>query len=133
MIIKYEFLNGEKIEVEISDDLGNTILQIEKDTKNRDRRETRRHQSLNELQNEIQDKTVDIEEEILKRIDLDKLQKAIFKLKPSEQELLHKLYLDKHIRTQVQYSKLLGITENTVKQKVKWLKSKFKKLLLDKS
>ena len=47
MIIKYEFLNGEKIEVEISDDLGNTILQIEKATKNSDRREARRHKSLN--------------------------------------------------------------------------------------
>ncbi len=49
VIIKYEFIDGKKIEIEVSAELGQVILQIDKETKNNDRRETRRHKSLSEL------------------------------------------------------------------------------------
>ncbi len=41
MIVKYKFINGEKVEIEVSSDLSNTIVQIESEIKNSDRRETR--------------------------------------------------------------------------------------------
>ena len=132
MVIKYEFVTGEKVEFEVSNDLSNTIVQIESAIKNSDRRETRRHQSLSELMDKAEiltDKNVNIEEEFLKRVEVDKLYEAISKLKPAEQELIHKLYLDKHLITQAEYAKMLGITENAVKQRVKWLRIKLKKLL----
>lgn len=34
MIIKYEFIDGKKIEIEVSTELGQVILQIDKETKN---------------------------------------------------------------------------------------------------
>lgn len=132
MVIKYKFMNGEKVEIEVSNDLSNTTQQIESEIKNSDRRETRRHQSLSELMDKAEiltDKNVNIEEEFLKRVEVDKLYEAISKLKPSEQEIIHKLYLDKHPMTQAEYAKILGITENAVKQRVKWLRNKLKKLL----
>lgn len=46
MVIKYEFVTGEKVEFEVSNDLSNTMLQIERETRNNDRRESKRHQSL---------------------------------------------------------------------------------------
>ncbi len=132
MVIKYEFVTGEKVEFEVSSDLSNIMLQIESEIKNSDRRETRRHQSLSELVDKADmliDKNVNIEEDFLKRVEVNKLYEAISKLKPAEQELIHKLYLDKHLITQAEYAKMLGITENAVKQRVKWLRIKLKKLL----
>ncbi len=91
MVIKYEFVTGEKAEFELSSDLSNTTQQIESEIKNSDRRETRRHQSLSELMDKAEiltDKNVNIEEEFLKRVEVDKLYEAISKLKPSEQEII---------------------------------------------
>lgn len=53
----------------------------------------------------VVDENVNIEEEFLKQNDVDKLHKVILKLKPSEQELIHKLYLSKHPMTQAEYAK----------------------------
>ncbi len=42
MIIKYEFIDGKKVEIAVSTELGQVILQFDKEAKNNDRRETRR-------------------------------------------------------------------------------------------
>ncbi len=132
MEITYNFANGENVIVLVDEKLGSTIMQLSKDLYNNNHKETRRHQSLNEVlekNNMLADENINIEEEFLKQNNVDKLHKAISKLKPSEQEIIHKLYLDKHQMTQAEYAKILGITENAVKQRVKWLRNKLKKLL----
>lgn len=86
MIIKYEFIDGKKAKIEVSTELGQVILQIDKETKNNDRRETRRHKSLSELSDKddlIADESIDVEENILQKFDMDKFYYAISKLKPS--------------------------------------------------
>lgn len=131
MVIKYEFVTGEKVEFEVSNDLSNTIVQIESEIKNSDRRETRRHQSISEVLDKsdmLIDQNINVEEEILKRFDSYKLHDAISKLKPKEQELIHKLYLDKQTMSQAEYAKSLGVTENSIKQSAKWIKKKLRKL-----
>ena len=125
MIIKYEFLDGKKIEIEVSTELGQVILQIDKKAKNSDRRETRRHQSLSELSDKadlIADESIDIEKDTLQKFDMDKLYDAISKLKPSEQELIHKLYLDKHPMTQVEYARRKNVSEVAIWKKVQRIK-----------
>lgn len=132
MVIKYEFVNGEKVESSVSNDLGTTMLQIERETKNNDRRETRRHQSLNAMQDKADmliDKNINVEEDFLRRTEVDKLYEAISKLNQAEQALIHKLYLDKHPMTQAEYAKYLNIKEASVCQKVWRTKQKLKKLL----
>lgn len=49
MLTKYKFLDREKIEINALDKVGKCILQIENEIKNNNRRETRRHQSLNKV------------------------------------------------------------------------------------
>ncbi len=129
MVIKYEFITGEKVEIEVSSDLSNTIVQIDSEIRNSDRRESRRHQSLSEIQDKADmliDKNVNVEEDFLKRVEVDKLYNAISKLKPSEQELIHKLYLDKHSMTQAEYARLIGVTENAVQLRLAKIKRKLK-------
>lgn len=68
MVIKYKFLTGEKIEIEVSNRFGETMLQIDNEIKNSNRRETRRHQSLNELNDKadlITGESIDIGKDIL--------------------------------------------------------------------
>lgn len=129
MVIKYEFITGEKVEIEVSSDLSNTIVQIDSEIRNSDRRESRRHQSLSEIQDKADmliDKNVNVEEDFLKRVEVDKLYNAISKLKPSEQELIHKLYLDKHSMTKAEYARLIGVTENAVQLRLAKIKRKLK-------
>ncbi len=132
MIIKYEFIDGKKIEIEVSTELGQIILQIDKEAKNNDRRETRRHQSLSELSDKadlIADESIDIEKDILQKFDMDRLYDAISKLKPSEQELIHKLYLDKQVMAQAEYARRKNVSEVAIWKKVQRIKDKLKKLM----
>ena len=112
--------------------LGETILQIDNEIKNSNRRETRRHQSLNELNDKadlIVDEGINIEENFSQKLEMDKLYAAISKLKPSEQELIHKLYLDKQPMTQAEYSKIKKTSVGSIKMQVQRIKAKLKKLL----
>ena len=127
MLIKYKFLDGEKIEINVSDKIGKRILQIENEIKNNNRRETRRHQSLIEDRADlIADESINIEEKFLKQNDVDKLHKAISKLKPSEQELIHKLYLSKNSMTQAEYAKSHNISYTTLRKRLERLRQKLK-------
>ena len=46
MEIKYEFVTGEVLKIEVADALGEVLLEFDRQEKNNDRRETRRHMSL---------------------------------------------------------------------------------------
>ncbi|MFR1509253.1 MAG: RNA polymerase sigma factor [Acutalibacteraceae bacterium] len=132
MVIKYKFLTGEKIEIEVSNRFGETMLQIDNEIKNSNRRETRRHQSLNELNDKadlITGESIDIGKDILQKFEIDKLYNAMSKLKPSEQELIHKLYLDKQPMMQAEYAKINKTSVGSIKMQVQRVKAKLKKLL----
>ena len=68
------------------------------------------------------DENVNIEDDFLQQNDVDKLHKAISKLKPSEQDIIHKLYLSRNPMTQAEYAKTLGITENAVRKRIAKIK-----------
>lgn len=95
MKIKYTFVNGEETSVEVYDDFEEIILDLDRDLKNNNRKETRRHESLNLLDSDKQSiaTNTDVYSQTLKNLDKDKLYAAIAKLKPQEQELLRNLYL----------------------------------------
>ena len=132
MVIKYKFLTGEKIEIEVSNRFGETMLQIDNEIKNSNRRETRRHQSLNELNDKadlITGESIGIGKDSLQKFEIDKLYNAMSKLKPSEQELIHKLYLDKQPMMQAEYAKINKTSVGSIKMQVQRVKAKLKKLL----
>lgn len=49
MEITYNFADGENVIVLVDEKLGSTIMQLSKDLYNNNHKETRRHQSLNEV------------------------------------------------------------------------------------
>ena len=75
------------------------------------------------------DKKVDLDELIFKKSKVDKLHEAISKLKPAEQELIHKLYIDKNPMTQIEYAKIKNVSVGSVKMRLQRVKAKLKKLI----
>lgn len=129
MKVTYNFANGENITLLVDEKLGDAIMQLDKDLYNNNQKETRRYKSLSELLDKtsmLVDENVNIEDNFLRQNDVDKLRKAMSKLKPSEQELIHKLYLSEHPMTQNQYSKMLGTTENAIQLRLAKIKRKLK-------
>lgn len=105
MEVTYNFANGENVIVLVDEKLGDAIMQLDKDLYNNNQKETRRHQSLSKLFDKtsmLVDENVNIEDDFLRQNDMDKLRKAILKLKPSEQDLIHKIYLSENPITQAE-------------------------------
>lgn len=50
MKIKYEFITGESVEVEVPDSVGEVSVEINQSIHNSERKETRRHNSFNDLE-----------------------------------------------------------------------------------
>lgn len=50
MRIKYQFLTGETVEIDVPDHIGEVSIAIERDMLNSNRRETRRHNSLSRME-----------------------------------------------------------------------------------
>ena len=128
MLIKYQFINGQASEVEVDDGLGETIIQIENDTYNSDRRETRRHESLDD-NTAAAGLTVDVEGEVARRLAAEALHLAIAKLNPDERELIQRLYLEKQPMTQAEYARTHGISEASVWKRTERIRKKLKTLL----
>ena len=133
MEIKYKFINGEETSIEVYGDFEEIILDLDRDLKNNNRKETRRHESLNLLDSDKQSiaTNTDVYSQTLKNLDKDKLYAAIAKLKPQEQELLRNLYLSDKPMTQRQYANISNIKEKSVQEKSRRIRTKLKELIYE--
>ena len=128
MKIEYKFVTGEKVNIEVYGEFEEIMFELNNELKNHDRKETRKHKSLDLFDKDLQsaDLKADIYSKFLKNLDKDKLYAAIEKLKLPEQELLHNLCLKSNPMTQATYAKVLGITENAVQLRLTKIKKKLK-------
>lgn len=131
MEIEYKFVNGKKVYIEVYGEFEEIMLELDKNLKNNDRKETRRHESLSLFdkdENNI-DVNMDVYEDVIKSLDRDRLYYAIQKLKPKEQELLHNLYLCKNPISQIELAKIKNVSVGSIKMQLQRIKAKLKKLL----
>lgn len=128
MNIKYEFANGEAIEIEVDAGLGEVIVEIEHEEYNCNRRETRRHESYsddNDKQETLMDKSVDVLAEVETNIEYEKLHRAIAQLQPQQQELICKVYFEG--TPIVAVAKELGITKQACNNRLNKIYNQLKK------
>jgi RNA polymerase sigma-70 factor (ECF subfamily) len=102
--IKYTFVTGEIVEIEIDDQLGAEISEIEHKSDLKDRAETRRHHSIEQLGEQgvhfADPKSniaavIELKETMAElRADLEKLRKAILALQPQQQDLIQKIFFE---------------------------------------
>jgi len=114
-VIKYEFCDGTVSEVEVSDALFAVHKRIDKRIENGDRRETRRHNSLEQLaerrDTEIIDGRVDVETDYIKSEG-----KLLSMLSDNERELLESVYIDG--KTMAEIAREKGLASSTIRNKL---------------
>ena len=132
MIIKYEFLSkltDEVSEVEVSEELGRAMVEMEKDDFNNDRRETRRHCYMSELEENgryIADES-DLLDDILEAELHDALMAAIEKLQPQQKELLIRVYWKKEHQKDIAAEE--GVSKMAISGRMKRIINSLKKFL----
>ena len=94
MKIKYEFVTGEILEVEVPDDVAKISIEIDRDIQNSNRKERRRHKSIEWMtQQGVQlSENTDIEIKLIENQILEELRNALKRLLPEQQELIFKVF-----------------------------------------
>ena len=132
--ISYKFCDGTINVVEVSDELAVEIAKMERETKNNDRCETRRHTSLDQASEredtEIADESVNIEEDIIQNIELSKLHTAIKTLTPEQQELIRKVFFEE--KTTIVIAKEYGISRQAVQNRLRKIYANLRKKIEEK-
>lgn len=130
MNIKYEFLTGEVIEVEVADNIGEVLIEIEKDDYNSDRRETRRHNSIEGKQEkklQFQAAGADIVTIIEEKEVSDNLHNALNKLLPQQKDLVQKVYFEGMSIAEIALNE--GVGESAIRDRFKRIYKKLKNIL----
>lgn len=133
MIVKYdEFLSkipGEVTEVEVDDELGKYIAKMNEADFNLNRKETRRHTYMSELEEKgryIPDDS-NLLEDVLKEERIKELMAAIEKLQPQQKELLIRVYWNKELQKDIAAEE--GVSEMTISRRMKKIYAFLKKIL----
>ena len=131
MKIEYRFVTGEKTAIEINGDFEEIILELDKEEYNCNRKETRRHKSLSLSDKSIENMSIssDICDDVFKNFDKEKLHNTISRLKPNEQELLHKVYLDLDKINITKYANSLGVKPTVLWKRLERIRKKLKNIL----
>ncbi len=118
MIIKYKFQDGFISEIEVDDELGGEISEMNAHDRKIDRRETRRHTYLSDMHSDNLDISddFDILDAIIEADERQRLHKrlmaAIATLEPQQRDLIIRVYWRGEKRKDI--AKIYGISERSV-------------------
>lgn len=130
MKIRYEFVNGEIVEVEVEDGLGALLLEFDRLERNNNQTETRRHASLSGMDYEgaFFDAGVDVDQEVRRRLSCTELHHALQMLSPSQKKLVQKVFfMDQRL---VELARTEGVSEAAIRNRLKKIYAKLKKYLI---
>ena len=119
MHIKYQFLTGETVEIDVPDHIGEVSIAIERDMLNSNRRETRRHNSLSRMEDagcQFADASVNVAELLLRNEDNRRLFDAVQHLLPQQQELIWQVFYEEKSLAAIALES--GVTEGAVRHRL---------------
>lgn len=119
MNIKYQFQTGETVEIEVSDQLGEVCIEIDRDTQNSNRRETRRHNSITRMEDtgiQFADARVSVADLFLKNEASGRLHAALDSLLPQQQDLIRQVFFEE--KSQAAIAREIGVTEGAVRHRL---------------
>ncbi len=129
MKIRYQFTNGEINEVEVSDEIAEVVMDINESIAKSDRRETRRHSSIDDLMDQgIQ--IIDLADiaELTERADaVRKLHNAINDLLPQQKELVNKVFFEGRSIASIAVEQ--DVSEAAIRDRLKKIFRKLKRIL----
>ena len=127
MKIKYEFAT-ETVEIEVSEDWGTVLVDLDRLQYNNEKKESRRHCSLEaygENHEEFYSDT-DMFRNLVRKEQADSVCEAIAQLKPSHRELIHALYFEGV--SNEEYARRCGVAPAAISQRKNTAIKKLKKL-----
>lgn len=135
MKINYEFVTGERLELEVDDSIGEIVIEMEVSQSRRNRTETRRHNSLESMQEEqpghtprqFADEKVDIEQFIVDSEERERLHRAINQLEYRDALIVRRYYFEN--KTMEEIGREMGISAMAVSKRVKKIPEKLKSLM----
>lgn len=127
---RYHFSNGETVFIEIPDDWGEILIDLDRQEYNNNHKETRRHYSLEGKAYEGMDYAVEdpgLEALFAGPTDEERLRAAIQKLAPDQQAMIRAVYFDGVSVND--YAVRMGVTQSAISHRLQTVKKKLKKLL----
>ena len=129
MKIQYKFAT-ETISIDVPDDWGEILIDLDRQEYNNNHKETRRHYSLEGKVYEGMDYAVEdpgLEALFAGPTDEERLRAAIQKLAPDQQAMIRAIYFDGVSVND--YAARMGVTQSAVSHRLQTVKKKMKKLL----
>lgn len=129
MKIKYEFVDGD-VELEVSDEWASVLAELDRLERNNDKKEKRRHYSLEARTYEgadyaVEDKGISALFEGLG--DTERLNEALTHLSSKQQALIRAIYFEGISLSK--YADIMGISQPAISQQLKTVYKKLKKFL----
>ena len=135
MKIKYQF-NDEVAEIEVSDEWGDILIDLDRQEYNIDHKETRRHIPLyihDDDGNEdfdssyLVDPNTDVAAEVLCNMDSEQLHRAIHTLLPQQRELIYKVFFED--KSYADIARKEGVDRSAVRKRMERILAQLKKVL----
>ena len=129
MKIRYSFVN-ETISIDVPDDWGEILIDLDRQEYNNDHKETRRHYSLEGKVYEGMDYAVEdpgLEALFAGPTDEEQLCAAIQKLAPDQQAMIRAIYFEGVSVNN--YAARMGVTQSAISHRLQTVRKKLKKLL----
>ena len=128
MKIRYQFAT-ETVEVEVSEELSNIIVDLNRQEYNNHHKETRRHCSLDafNLDDALFPSEEDIEAEVVAKDQYNRLYAAIALLEPQQKELVRQVFFED--RKIVDIAAEEGVSEAAIRNRLKKITQRLKKIL----
>lgn len=129
MKIQYKFVN-ETISIDVPDDWGEILIDLDRQEYNNEHKETRRHYSLEGKVYEGMDYAVEdpgLEALFAGPTDEERLRAAIQKLDPGQQAMIRAIYFEGVSVND--YASRMGVTQSAISHRLQTAKKKLKKFL----
>ncbi len=120
MKIKYEFITGEVQKVDIPDELIKVVMEIERQVHNNNRKERRKRNSLDEMEEhgfQFRSNDIEVIENVEEILINESLYKALGKLSFDERKLIYLVFFQR--KTIVSIAKERGVSEGNIRRILK--------------
>lgn len=130
MKIKYEFATGEIVNIEVPDSIGEVSIELDRAIYNSDHRETRRHNSVENLQEQgiqLIDPKADVIS-LIEKLDMtETVRSALVELLPQQKELIYKVFIEG--KTMASIAREEGVSAKAIQDRVNKIKNRLKKII----
>ena len=128
MKIKYEFAN-ETIEIDVTEEWANVIIDLDRQEYNVNHKETRRHCSLEayNLDDALLPSDVDVAGDVETADEIERLYTAIARLQPQQRELVKRVYFNNE--KIVDIAAEAGVSEAAIRNRLKKIFAALKNFL----